>query len=71
VGRPHYLLIALVVPSAARPPAGTADVAAWVLAGYFLLGVGLNAASRSRPERRVMTPVAVLLTACCLVVAAG
>ncbi len=31
----------------------------------------MNAVSRSRPERLVMTPVAVLLAGCCLVVALG
>jgi hypothetical protein len=46
-----------------------ADVAIWVLAGYFLLGIGLNAVSRSRPERLVMTPVVLALTVCCLVIA--
>lgn len=50
-----------------RPP-GT-GVAAWVLTGYFVLGVGLNGISRSRSERAVMTPVCVVLAACALVVA--
>jgi hypothetical protein len=47
------------------------DVAIWVLAGYFVLGIGLNAISRSRPERLVMTPVVALLAAACLVLALG
>jgi hypothetical protein len=50
-------------------PGGLVGVAIWVLAGYFLLGIGLNAASRSRPERRVMTPVVTVLAAACLVLA--
>lgn len=37
------------------------DVAMWVLTGYFALGVVLNAISRSKPERFVMTPAALLL----------
>lgn len=37
-------------------------VAAWVVCVYFALGVFLNAASRSKPERFVMTPVAFALT---------
>lgn len=45
--------------------------AIWVLAGYFTLGVLMNAISRSKPERNVMTPVALLLAACCYALAAG
>ena len=41
----------------------------WVLTGYFGLGVVVNLVSRSRPERLVMTPVAAVLCACCLVIA--
>ena len=41
------------------------------MTGYFALGVPLNAISRSRPERLVMTPVVLLLALCCLVVALG
>jgi hypothetical protein len=66
-----YVLVAVVLVAAARQTGGVADVAVWVLTGYFVLGIGLNAISRSRPERLVMTPVAVVLAACCLVVALG
>src|SRR5688572_3532289 len=52
-------------------PDGFADVAIWVLTGYFALGIVLNAISRSRPERLVMTPVVTVLAACCLVLALG
>ena len=52
-------------------PDGFVQVATWVLTGYFLLGVGMNAASRSRPERLVMTPVVLLLAVCCLLLAVG
>jgi hypothetical protein len=48
---------------------GFVDVAIWVLVGYFGLGILMNAASRSRPERLVMTPVVLLLTAVCLALA--
>jgi hypothetical protein len=34
-----------------------------------VLGIGLNAISRSRPERLVMTPVVLVLAACCLLIA--
>jgi hypothetical protein len=52
-------------------PDGFVDVAIWVLTGYFALGIVLNAISRSRPERLVMTPVVTVLAACCLVLALG
>ncbi len=48
---------------------GILGVATWVVAGFFLLGAAGNLASRSRPERFVMTPVAVLLCALTVVVA--
>jgi len=44
-------------------------VAAWVLFGYFTLGIILNALSRSTQERNVMVPVTVILAACTLVIA--
>jgi hypothetical protein len=54
------------------PPLGGESVistAAWVLTGYFALGVLMNALSRSKPERAVMTPVALFLAAAYLVLA--
>lgn len=51
------------------PPPPAVGVATWVLVGYFTLGVAANAISHSRPERAVMTPVAVVLTLCCLALA--
>ena len=68
-----YAVVALVLLGAAGVsdvlPGGLVDVAIWVLTGYFALGVLMNAVSRSRPERLVMTPVAVVLTVVCLVLA--
>jgi hypothetical protein len=70
-----YALIAVVVLQAAGVGtlvgAGVVDLGIWVLVGYFALGIGMNAASRSRPERLVMTPVALLLALCCLGIALG
>jgi len=43
--------------------------AIWVLTAYFGVGILANLASRSRSERLVMTPVAAVLCACCLVIA--
>ncbi len=50
-------------------PRGLVGVAMWVLTAFFAIGVALNAASRSRGERLVMTPVVLVLTAVCLVLA--
>lgn len=44
-------------------------VAAWVLFGYFTLGLVMNLASRSRLERWVMTPTCLVLALLTLVVA--
>ena len=52
-------------------PDGFAEVAIWVLTGYFVLGIGMNAICRSRPERLAMTPVVALLAGSCLVLALG
>ena len=56
---------------ASGDPGQALVVAAWVLTAYFGVGILLNAASRSRAERLTMVPACVVLTACCLVVAAG
>ena len=41
----------------------------WVLTVYFALGVIMNGISRSKPERLVMTPTAIVLTALYLILA--
>jgi hypothetical protein len=50
-------------------PEGLADAGLWVLTGYLVLGTAANAASRSRSERAVMTPVTAVLAVACLVLA--
>ncbi len=65
------VLILAAAGSVALLPDGFVAVAIWVLTGYFVLGIGMNAISRSRPERLVMTPVVALLAAACLVLALG
>lgn len=45
------------------------DIGIWVLTGYFTLGIGMNAISRSNQERLLMTPIAALLALSCLLVA--
>ena len=69
----YALIAAAVLGAAVRAPGvpGWLHVVVWVLTGYFALGVVVNAASRSRPERLVMTPVCLVLAGCCLVVALG
>lgn len=49
-------------------PADFARIGAWVLLGYFTLGVLANLASRSRAERLTMTPACALLAAATAVV---
>lgn len=46
-------------------------VATWVVFGYFVLGIVLNAISRSTKERAVMTPVVLVLAVLSLLVALG
>lgn len=61
-----YVLVGWVLLARAGQDSGghgIVGVATWVIAGFFLLGAAGNLASRSRSERLVMTPVAVLLCA--------
>lgn len=39
----------------------------WVLTAYFALGVVMNGISRSKPERLLMTPTALVLAVLCFV----
>lgn len=68
-----YAAFAVLMLSAADAmdvlPTGFVRVAIWVLTGYFALGIAMNAISRSRPERLVMTPVVLVLAVVCLVLA--
>lgn len=50
---------------------GALVVIAWVLFGYFTLGIVVNGFSRSPSERKVMTPACAVLAGCSLVVALG
>ena len=49
---------------------GFVSVAAWVIAAYFVIGIAMNAISRSKPERFVMTPLTVVLAGLAVIVAA-
>jgi hypothetical protein len=69
-----YALFAFMISRAAALASETGDYrsdypAIWVLTAYFGLGILANAASRSVPERLVMTPVAAVLFTCCLLIA--
>ena len=52
-------------------PDGFADVAMWVIFGYFVLGIPLNAISRSKPERYAMVPVTIVLAVLSFFIAMG
>jgi hypothetical protein len=43
----------------------------WVFTVYFFIGIGMNAISRSIPERNLMTPIAAILAMSFLVVTLG
>ena len=68
-----YALFAVLMLQAAGAvsvlPDRPASVGIWVLAGYLVVGIALNAASRSRPERLIMTPVVAVLAAICVLLA--
>ncbi len=70
-----YAGIALVILDAAGLisvlPERVSAILIWVTAAYFLLGVGMNLISRSRPERITMTPVAAILCGLTALVAMG
>lgn len=50
-------------------PDAASQVGMWVVVGFLALGVIMNAISRSKPERFVMTPVALVLAILAFVVA--
>jgi hypothetical protein len=52
-------------------PDPVSTVGMWVVFAYFVLGIPLNAISRSKPERYTMTPVVAVLAVLSLVVALG
>ncbi len=70
---PLYAVFALVILDRADAidiiDNSVTTVAAWFIVGFMALGVAANAASRSKPERYVMTPVSLALTLTSLLVA--
>jgi hypothetical protein len=66
-----YVVMAAALVARATGREGALGVIAWLLVGYFALGVAMNAVSRSRAERTVMTPACAVLAGCSLLVALG
>ena len=52
-------------------PPPFSEVAMWVVFAYFVLGILMNAVSRSRPERWVMVPTCIVLAALSFAIAMG
>lgn len=48
---------------------GVVNVSIWVLTAYFFIGVLMNGISRSKREKAIMTPVALILAIFCLLIA--
>lgn len=68
-----YAIFALVILGRAGLvsvlPDVVEDIGIWVLVAYFTLGILLNGISKSKPERNLMAPVALVLAVLCLLVA--
>lgn len=47
------------------------EVAMWVIFAYFVLGIVMNAISRSKPERYTMVPMCVVLAGLSFLIAMG
>ena len=50
-------------------PDAASSIAMWVVVAYFVLGIAMNAISRSKPERWAMVPVAAVLAVLSLLIA--
>jgi len=64
-----YAVFAVVIWAAVSRSSALGEVGIWMLTAFFAVGVLMNAVSRSRPERLLMTPVVLVLTLCCLAIA--
>ncbi|GAA1823647.1 hypothetical protein GCM10009750_02760 [Agromyces salentinus] len=79
IGSVVSILIYAVIALLALDCAGVIDVVPdvvstvgmWVVFGYFVLGIGLNAISRSKPERYTMAPLSAVLAVLSLLVVLG
>ena len=52
-------------------PEPFSEVATWVIFGYFVLGILMNAISRSKTERNLMVPVSIVLAVLSFLIAMG
>ena len=52
-------------------PDAFSHVAMWVVFAYFVLGILMNAVSKSKPERNTMVPVTIVLSFLSLLIALG
>lgn len=52
-------------------PPPFAEIAMWVIFAYFVLGILMNAISRSKPERYTMVPVTLVLAVLSCLIAMG
>jgi hypothetical protein len=71
-----YVVFALFLVSKAGiadiiPDSPLLNIGMWVFTGYFTLGIFMNAISRNKKERALMTPVALLLAVVFLLTALG
>jgi hypothetical protein len=79
IGSLVSIVIYAVIAVLALDRAGAIDVVSdsvstvgmWIVFAYFVLGIPLNAISRSKPERYTMTPVVAVLAILSLLVALG
>lgn len=79
VGSAVAIVIYAVIAVLALDRAGAIDVVSdvvstvgmWVVFAYFVLGIPMNAISRSRAERYTMTPVVIVLAVLSLLIALG
>ncbi|MEF3402324.1 hypothetical protein [Agromyces sp. CCNWLW203] len=79
IGSAISIVIYAVIAVIALDRAGVIDVVSdavstigmWVVFAYFVIGIPMNAISRSRPERYTMTPVVAVLAVLSLLVALG
>ncbi len=79
IGSAVSIVIYAIIALLALDRAGLVDVVAdvvstvamWVVFAYFVLGIGMNAISRSKPERYTMAPVSLVLAVLSLLVVLG
>ena len=79
IGSAISIVIYAIIAVLALDRAGLIDVVSdvvstvgmWIVFAYFVIGIPMNAISRSRPERYTMTPVVAVLAVLSLLVALG